>query len=531
MGVTIALVCPVRDVFRHRRRPWDGSTRPSSCSTPHPAATSTRLSRDPAVGVQRRELPRRLDGRGGLGSLLAGHSGRCRCSIRRGRSSTTPRPAMDRGWPATGRISWWFGMPAGTASTARVSPPAGVVLDNVVISHPTAGGRGVTRVAYGGSNYLVVWQDSRDGRTSGQYDIYASRVSPSGVVLDTQGIRLSNPASFLRGHRSPAVASDGRSFMVAWETNITGLWDIRFSRVTGDGTVLDSGGVILSGEGEAGRSPMIASDGTNYLVTWSGSMTAGDIRGKRVSPDGVILDRTSIAVCAAPDAQNRPDVTFDGTNYFAVWQDMRNGWYDVYAARVTPDGASLDPAGVPVSLADNAQDIPATCGRYAQSARRVARQPARRQARARPRCPARLDRVRTGTGNPFLSPGTILSAPDQPSRGIRRHQLLRGLAGQPARDDPVGHTRRAGNADRNGLGRTATSISTASDFQWSPAAAFGGSEYFVTWQDRRFGANAGWADLRVARLDLRCCAGHWRHLHPPAARVQHGTPAICVRRH
>jgi hypothetical protein len=35
-------------------------------------------------------------------------------------------------------------------------------------------------------------------------------------------------------------------------------------------------------------------------------------------------------------------------------------------------------------------------------------------------------------------------------------------------------------------------ISSVADFQWVPAVAYGGTEYFVTWQDRRFGTSSGW---------------------------------------
>ena len=43
-----------------------------------------------------------------------------------------------------------------------------------------------------------------------------------------------------------------------------------------------------------------------------------------------------------------------------VWQDYRSGSdYDIYGARVTPEGAVLDPAGIVISQAAGDQEYPA----------------------------------------------------------------------------------------------------------------------------------------------------------------------------
>ena len=375
---------------------------------------------------------------------------------------------------------------------ARVTG-SGVVLDNITISHPTHGYRYYPKVAYDGTNYLVVWHDSRDGRVWDQYSVHACRVSPSGAVLDTPSIRVSAVTSYSHDNQFPSVASDGNSFLVAWETNVTGPWGVRFTRITGDGIVLDSSGVMLNQEGDVARTPSVAFDGTNYLVTWSGGAGLADIEGKRVSPDGVVLDRTPIAVSSAPDVQEQPQVAYDGVNYVAVWQDLRSGSYDVYGARIAPDGTVLDPDGFPVCHAENNQEVP---GLAAGPGNLLVAWQDKRYDVARPHIYAAL-----------LDSTGVLEGPEIPIPALaRRYSTQTRLAASydGANYFVVWQDSQPGPSQWDILGARVTPtgtvldvppvhVSSAPDFQWTPAVAFGGSEYFVTWQDRRFGASAGWA--------------------------------------
>ena len=54
-----------------------------------------------------------------------------------------------------------------------------------------------------------------------------------------------------------------------------------------------------------------------------------------------------------------PDVAFDGTNYLVSWMDRRNGVWNIYGARVSPQGAVLDKNGIPISTAPDFQIYPA----------------------------------------------------------------------------------------------------------------------------------------------------------------------------
>jgi hypothetical protein len=205
-------------------------------------------------------------------------------------------------------------------------------------------------IAYGAGIYLVVF--GQNGQIAGQ------RVTTAGQVLDgAAGFALSTPDS----NFEPAVAFDGSNFLVVWGKYIGTGYDIYGARISPAGEVL-SEFPVFSATGEQ-VSPAIAFDGTNCLVVWrdtrsgSGPAEDTDIYATRVSPEGVVLDPTGIAISTAPGYQGEPQLAFDGTNYFAVWGDGRAfanqlgqiPGLDIYGARVTAAGTVIDPGGIPIN--------------------------------------------------------------------------------------------------------------------------------------------------------------------------------------
>jgi hypothetical protein len=205
-----------------------------------------------------------------------------------------------------------------------------------------------------GTNSLVVWSDGRSEPT----DIYGARLAPDGAVLDPAGIVISSAAN---GQTSPAVASDGAGYLVAWADQRGDSSDIYVSRVNSEGLVLDPAGIPVSLAAGLQREPAATFDGTNYLVVWTDERGGGaDIYGARVTPGGVVVDTSGIPLIAAPEYQTTPAVAYDGTNVLLVWADTRNDILgDIYAARVTSEGAVLDSTGFVVSAASNWQGGPA----------------------------------------------------------------------------------------------------------------------------------------------------------------------------
>jgi hypothetical protein len=235
---------------------------------------------------------------------------------------------------------------------ARVSK-GGSVLDPTGIAVSTAANpQEYPAIASDGINYLVVWGDHRSGSS---WDIYGTRVSASGSVLDPWGIAISTGWG---DHYDPAIAFDGTNYLVVWDESWSGSYDVYGARVSVSGSVLDPWGIGISAAAEY---PAIAFDGINYLVVWQDprSGSSWDIYGARVSAGGAVLDPGGIAISTATNDQEVPAIAFDGTHYLVVWEDSRSGSRDIYGARVSVGGSVLDTAGIPISTAANRQNYPA----------------------------------------------------------------------------------------------------------------------------------------------------------------------------
>lgn len=239
-----------------------------------------------------------------------------------------------------------------------------------------------TAVAFNGTNYLVAWQDERNGLLT---SIYGARLNQAGEILDPDGIRISQAAN---AQKSPAIASNGSEWFVAWQDARPGnnQDDIYGTRVGADGSVKDILGIQIStGTSASGlqQTPAVASDGTDYLVAWTTSSriygarvkasngdvpdangfpissttsnvpsvaygnqdylvvwnASNNVHGARVSKNGQLLDATAVVIAEDGVQTATPTVAFDGTNWLVAWQANK-----VRAARVSTAGAVLDSA-------------------------------------------------------------------------------------------------------------------------------------------------------------------------------------------
>jgi large repetitive protein len=215
---------------------------------------------------------------------------------------------------------------------------------------------GKRAIASDGTNFFLVWRDTRNG-PGDVFDIYGARIARDGTVLDPGGFPIAvsqkydpNPSN----QYTPSVAFDGTNFLVVWTANKkldTVAYEVYCARVTPAGKVLDSPELQVTAGANAERMTPIVFDGTNFFIAWRN--TGNNIYGTRLSKAGLSLDGpTGFPICTA--ASYYPNMAFDGTNFLVVWHGTPPGGdmfhYDVYGARVTKGGAVLDPNGFPIAV-------------------------------------------------------------------------------------------------------------------------------------------------------------------------------------
>src|SRR5687768_13388658 len=206
--------------------------------------------------------------------------------------------------------------------TASASPPnaqkaanmlANILLPGDDVSGPAANNQSGVQIAASGSGYLVVWEDSRTNHLN---------------ILGNQSCQGGNPC--------------GQS-----------LKDIYAARLDANGQLIDTNPIVVSQATWDQSLPQVAWNGQNWLVVWNTQRVANfsyttDVVAARISPGGVLLDPQPIVVDGNPTIDELyPSVASDGTNWVVVWFDQ-GSYFELDAARISPEGTHLDPGGVPI---------------------------------------------------------------------------------------------------------------------------------------------------------------------------------------
>ncbi|MBI1177956.1 hypothetical protein GC207_11035 [bacterium] len=346
--------------------------------------------------------------------------------------------------------------------------------------------------AFNGTNYLVAWQDARNG---GQ-DVYAARVTPSGRLLDTNGIPV---VTLGNDQRLPSVASLNGDFLIAWQDgrNGTANQEIYAARIKGGGTLVETNGFLVSNASNSQSAPSLGTVGTNYVAAWHDfrSGVSLDVYAARITSTGSVLDTNGIPVSAAINDQWNVAITGNGTTGLIVWQDGRNGTDDeLYGARINEAGTVLDPNGIAISQQAGQQRFPAVAAIGANFL--VTWQ----DSRAGSDFNLYATTVSAGSGTVGSASGTLISdaANDQryPAVALAGNQLL--VAWEDIRNgsnaDIFGSRIDANGASLDGGNLL---VSTVSNSQETPAIASNGSIYLAVWRDYR---NDSLGDIYGSRI-------------------------------
>ncbi len=211
-------------------------------------------------------------------------------------------------------------------------------------------------LAYGTDNYLFVWSRQR-GPTNYTRDAYGILVGQDGNPTGGQfPISSGNTqsCSFLK------VAFDGTNYLVVWQEGMPNQGaKIRGQFVTPGGQIVGTNFDIRPAGLAASVSqiyPDVLFNGSEYAVVWDDDRNGNrDIYMQFVGTDGTLIG-ADIAVCTHPAKQLLVQFAYSGSNYLLVWSDERDSTNDtgVYGQLVGTDGSLLG-ANIPISVTTNSE--------------------------------------------------------------------------------------------------------------------------------------------------------------------------------
>ncbi|MCG3110892.1 MAG: IPT/TIG domain-containing protein [Candidatus Manganitrophus sp. SB1] len=263
-----------------------------------------------------------------------------------------------------GMIIAWMDIRSGTSFdiyAQRVNGSGTVqwTSDGVPISTVAGSQQHPQIISDGAGGAIITWQDDRDGNL----DIYAQRINRDGVVqwaVDGIAVAAGGHAEF-----SPQIVLDGAGgAIIAWQDDRNGKIDVYAHRVNANGAVQwATGGVVVSTAATNKFFFRLISDGAGGAVlVWQDDRGGDwDLYAQRINRNGAVRwSADGVAVSIAANTQGAPQLVSDGTGgAIIVWQDDRDGAWDVYAQRVNGSGTAAWTAdGVIISNAANDQLAP-----------------------------------------------------------------------------------------------------------------------------------------------------------------------------
>ena len=223
----------------------------------------------------------------------------------------------------------------------RLSPALDVIGSVFQVNLNTPSNPLAPKVATNGDSFFVVWSEEWTGAA---HTLMGTRVSHAGAVLDPSGITLT-PTSGYTSFR-PDVCWDGTNYIAAYNRQATFFEDDLYAtRVSANGTVLDPNGILVSDAFNSQLNPGIAPvPGGGAQVLWTdfsnGGSTAGDILAASISNNGAVTPRGVVTVAAPNQPMSR--IAAGGPGYLTVYVSETASETRILAQRLDAKGTALD---------------------------------------------------------------------------------------------------------------------------------------------------------------------------------------------
>ena len=189
-------------------------------------------------------------------------------------------------------------------------------------------------VASSGSVVHVVWHDYRDGNS----EIYYKRSIDGGVSWIADMQLTNDPASSW----NPSVTVSGSVVHVVWQDDRNGNTEIYYKRSIDDGGSWEAD-TRLTNNASSSVSPSVTVSGPAVHVVWFDNRDGNEEIYYKRSLDFGGSWGTDIRMTNNSAISRNPSVTASGSAAHVVWEDNREGNWEIYYKGSIDEGVNWDP--------------------------------------------------------------------------------------------------------------------------------------------------------------------------------------------
>ena len=184
-------------------------------------------------------------------------------------------------------------------------------------------------IASNGDSIHVVWHDERDGN----FEIYYKRSIDGGLSWGTD-TRLTNVDSI---SSNPAISISGSIIHIVWNDKRDGNGEIYYKR-SADGGASWGGDIRLTNATATSYCPSIAVSGSNVHISWTDLRNGNYEIYYKFSTDGGISWGNETRITNYAAMSYNTSISVSGSNVHIIWEDKRNGNGEIYHKRSTDGG-------------------------------------------------------------------------------------------------------------------------------------------------------------------------------------------------
>ncbi|APR75743.1 RTX toxin [Minicystis rosea] len=195
-------------------------------------------------------------------------------------------------------------------------------------------------MAWNSSEFILVWQDDRDGL----FNLFGQRVSVDSAPIGSNVQLTTNTANL--GNEAPSVAAGFKTVGVAWALGDASSHLIQFQTFSPDLTQQASITVTLTDGATQAVYPSVVWNKDRYVIVWY-DKTANPkaIYAAAVAEDGTILTPATPVTSPGAFRSRYPNLRPLGDRLLLVYSDDRdqNQGYELYSRMISPTLAPLTP--------------------------------------------------------------------------------------------------------------------------------------------------------------------------------------------